>query len=403
MSAEYSARVDESGNVYAIEPEGERLVGQYADVPESEAVDFFVRKFNDTNASLVLIEQRVKNNSGAKDLGDALSKVEIAVSEKHGIGNYSALQARIDALKPTIAALLEADATQKAEAIEKAKADRLQLVLRIEALAAQDPQKIQWKNTTSEVDQLFSTWQDLQKIGPRLPKNDADELWKRFRNARQQLDKLRRAYFSELDSKTKEAKTAKESLIAQAVALAPKGAEGIADYRLLLEKWKKSPRANKKLEDSLWQQFKVAGDVLYNAKKTQDAAEDESFAENLTVKLSILENAEKLLQIDDPDAARTQLTNLTKQWDKAGKVPRAHLKSTEERMRKVEQHVKKLEDQKWAASDPEKQARQDGLAGQITKKIADLENLLSEETDKAKISELQSALDTQREWLKVVS
>ncbi len=403
MSTQHNARVDDTGTVYAIEPQGERVVGQYADVSPEEAIEFFVRKFNDTNAALVLIEQRAKNHSSAKELAESLSKVQEAVTAKAGIGNYEALQVRIDSLTPEIEKLGSEEAQHKTEAIEKATVARRELVEQIEKLAASDPQKIQWKTTTTEVESLFASWQEQQKTGPRIPKTDADELWKRFRTARQQLDKQRRTYFAELDSKTKEAKSAKEALIAQAEALAPRGAEGIREYKNLLESWKKSPRANKKLEDTLWSKFKAAGDVLYSAKKAQDTAEDESYSANLDAKLAVLADAENLLTVENAVEARTQLSAIQKRWDKAGKVPRAHHKSTEERMRKVETHVKKLEDAQWAASDPEKQARQDGLAGQITKKISELEKQLAQENDASKKKDLETALATQREWLNVVS
>ena len=403
MSEEYSARVDENGNVYAIEPNGERLVGQYADVSPEEAIAFFTKKFNDTNASLVLIEQRVKNNTGGKDLSESLNKIIAAVEAKAGLGNYSALSARIDALKSKIDVLLEQESAHKAELLEAAKLKRQEIVASIEKLAARDPQKIQWKSATAEIESLFSQWQELQKTGPRIPKSEADDLWKRFRTARQTLDKERRAYFSELDSRTKEAKATKEKLISQAEALAPKGAEGIAQYRSLLEQWKKAPRAGKKVEDTLWFKFKSAGDVLYEAKKSQDAAEDESYAENLDTKLAILSEAEALLENDNAADARQKLSLIVKRWEKAGKVPRAHVKSTEERMKKVETHVRKLEEKEWASTDPEKQARQDGLAEQIRHKIQELESELSSTSDENKKKELENALSTQKEWLKVLN
>lgn len=405
MSDQIQSRVDEDGNVFVVDVNGERLIGQYPDVSPVEAIAFFERKFTDTNSSLVIIEQRLKRKASTKELTESLKKVQKAVEEKAGIGNYDALQVRIDTVLKEISLLAESESAEKTLAVEKARADREQIVTEIEKLADQDPAKIQWKKTTADVDALFASWQNLQKSGPRLPKAEADELWKRFRTARQTLDKLRRNFFASLDSQSKEAKSVKEQLITQAEMLDATSSSSIAAYRELLEKWKKAPRAGKKTDDALWDRFKACGDKLYQAKKEADTAEDESYAGNLDVKLAILAEAEKLTSAEDPVSARAELNNLQKKWEKAGKVPRAHFKSTEDRMRKVEFAVKKLEEKHWQDSNPEKIARSEGLAGQIEEKIDKLTSELlvaQKDNNVSKIAELESAISTQQEWLNVL-
>ena len=405
MSEHIQSRVDEHGNVFVVDVNGERLIGQYPDVTPEEAIAFFERKFNDTNSSLVIIEQRLKRKASTKELSESLRKVQKAVEEKAGIGNYDALQIRIDAVQQNIAQLAESETAEKSLAVEKARAEREKIVSDIEKIAAQDPAKIQWKKTTADVDKLFASWQNLQKTGPRLPKAEADELWKRFRTARQTLDKLRRNFFASLDSQSKEAKSAKEELIAQAEKLDATSSSSVSSYRELLEKWKKAPRAGKKADDALWDRFKAVGDKLYQAKKEADTAEDESYAGNLDVKLEILAEAETLISSSDPVAARSELNKLQKKWEKAGKVPRVHFKSTEDRMKKVELAVKKLEEQHWQDSNPEKIARSQGLAGQIEEKIDKLKAELSvaqKDNNTSKIAELESAIATQKEWLNVL-
>jgi hypothetical protein len=405
MSDQIQSRVDEDGNVFVVDVNGERLIGQYPDVTPEEAIGFFERKFNDTNSSLVIIEQRLKRKASTKELTESLKKVQKAVEEKAGIGNYDALQVRIETIHKEITLLAESESADKTLAVEKARADREHIVAEIEKIAAQDPAKIQWKKTTADVDELFSSWQNLQKTGPRLPKAEADELWKRFRTARQKLDKLRRNFFASLDSQSKEAKSVKEQLISQAEKLDATSSSSVAAYRELLEKWKKAPRAGKKTDDAFWDRFKAIGDKLYQAKKEADTAEDESYAGNLDVKLSILADAEKLTSSEDPVLARAELNNLQKKWEKAGKVPRAHFKSTEDRMKKVEFAIKKLEEKHWQDSNPEKIARSEGLAGQIEEKIDKLtaELLIAQkENNVSHIAELESAISTQKEWLDVL-
>lgn len=405
MSEKTTARVDEAGHVYVVETDGERLIGQYADVTPEEALAFFERKFNDTNSALVLLEQRAKRGAPASEISESAKKIAEQVEARNGIGNYTALAERLDKLVASLSELSEAEKEKNAAAVEESRLARVAIVEQIEALAATDPAKIQWKTTTAKVDELFAAWQAAQKSGPRLSKSESNELWKRFRDARQKLDQHRRAFFAELDSKNKGAKSAKEELISKAEALLSQGTNGVAAYRALLDQWKLAPRAGKKIDDALWARFKAAGDALYAAKKEQDEVVDASYAGNLEVKLAILAEAETLLEATDRVDARAKLNALQKKWDAAGKVPRAQLKPTEERMRKVEQAVRKLEDNHWNASNPEKQARSEGLAGQIEEKIEKLEAELAaakSAKDSKKATELEKAIKTQKEWLAVL-
>ena len=405
MSEKTTARVDEAGHVYVVEADGERLIGQYADVTPEEALAFFERKFNDTNSALVLLEQRAKRGAPASEISESAKKIAEQVEARNGIGNYTALAERLDKLVASLSELSEAEREKNAAAVEESRLARVAIVEQIEALAATDPAKIQWKTTTAKVDELFTAWQAAQKSGPRLSKTESNELWKRFRDARQKLDQHRRAFFAELDSKNKGAKSAKEELISKAEALLSQGTNGVAAYRALLDQWKLAPRAGKKIDDALWVRFKAAGDALYAAKKEQDEVEDASYAGNLEVKLAILAEAETLLDATDRVQARAKLNALQKKWDAAGKVPRAQLKPTEERMRKVEQAVRKLEDNHWNESNPEKQARSEGLAGQLEEKIEKLEAELTaakSAKDSKKTTELEEAIKTQKEWLAVL-
>ena len=77
--------------------------------------------------------------------------------------------------------LTEAQNAEDKAASEAAVVERTAIVEAAEALAAQDPAKTQWKQTTTELDALFARWQSHQHDGPRIPKGEANELWKRSR------------------------------------------------------------------------------------------------------------------------------------------------------------------------------------------------------------------------------
>ncbi len=405
MSETQLGRVDEAGNVYAITDSGERLVGQYADVPAEEALAFFARKYADVAQTVVLLEQRVKRGAPANEIKSSLASVRKAVDAAIGVGDFANLSARLDKVAEAVSELGAVEVVKNTEATDAAKAERLAIVEAMEALAGQDPLKVQWKQATATADELFAKWQEHQKSAPRLSKTESNELWKRFRDARSKIDQHRRSHFAELDSRNKGAKAAKDALVAKAEELATAGPAGIPKYRALLDEWKISPRAGKKIDDALWARFKAAGDVLYGAKAEEDAVEDESFAANLVVKLELLSEAEKLMSVTDRVQARQSLNTIQKKWDAAGKVPRAQVKSIEDRMRKVEAAVRGLEDNHWNASNPEKQARSEGLAGQLETKIAKLEGELAaaqEAKNTKSAKELTEAISTQKAWLAIL-
>ncbi|WP_233563714.1 DUF349 domain-containing protein [Cryobacterium tepidiphilum] len=398
-------RVDEDGTVYVREADGERMVGQYPDATPAEALAYFERKYVELNGQVTLLEQRAKGGAPAGDIAKAVANLSTAVQGANAVGNLAALQERLAALGGTVTELTEQQSSEAKAAIEAAVAERTAIVEEAERLAAEDPSKTQWKQASATLDSLFAKWQAHQHDAPRIPKGEANELWKRFRAARSTIEQHRKAFFAELDSAHKEVRTRKQELIDKAEGLAPQGVAGIPAYRGLLEDWKKAGRSGKKQDDAMWARFKAAGDVLYAAKSEIDAQENEEFSGNLTQKLELLTEAEALLTETDRTKARTALTGIQRRWDAIGKVPRDQVKVVEERLRKVEAAVRKLDDEHWKRNNPETKARTEGLAGQLHDAIAKLEADLEAAKatkDQAAIQEANEALEARKAWLRAI-
>lgn len=398
-------RVDETGTVFVRTSDGEREVGQYPDATAEEALAYFERKYADLAGQVGLLEQRVRRGAPAADVAKAVTSLRESVAGAHAVGDLDALARRLEALSGTTKELTEQQQAEAKAALGEAIAERTRIVEEAEALAAQDPAKTQWKQATAELDALFASWQKHQQDGPRLPKNEANELWKRFRTARSTIEQHRKAFFAELDAAHRDVRARKQQLIERAEALAPRGADAVADYRALLDEWKLAGRAGKKVDDALWAKFKAAGDVLFQAKAEVDAKEDESYRANLTEKLALLEEAEKLLTETDPKKARAALNRIQRSWDEIGRVPRDQVRPVEDRLRKVETHVRSLEDERWQREDPEKKARSEGMVGQLQDAITKLEAELAAAQaagDTRAAAEAREALEARRAWLKAV-
>jgi hypothetical protein len=395
-------RVDETGTVFVREGDGERVVGQYPDGTAEEALAYFERKFTDLAGQVGLLEQRARRGAPASDIAKAVATLRKNVAEANAVGDLAALAARLDKLSGAVEELTEQQSAESKAQVEAAVAERTAIVAEAEALAAEDPARIQWKQTTTTLDALFARWQTHQHEGPRIPKNEANDLWKRFRAARSTIEHNRKAFFADLDTQHRDVRSRKTSLIEQAEALIPRGADGVPEYRQLLDQWKLAGRAGKRNDDALWARFKAAGDAIYGAKAEVDARENEEYSANLELKLALLEEAEPLLTATDRESARSALLSIQQRWDEIGRVPRDNVRPIEDRLRKVEAAVRKLDEQHWERNNPEKKARSEGLASQLSAAIAKLEQELDEAKaggDAVKVKAAQEALDARKIWL----
>ncbi|MEP6842918.1 MAG: DUF349 domain-containing protein [Pseudolysinimonas sp.] len=395
-------RADDDGTVYVREADGDRAVGQYPDATPGEAIAYFERKYVELAGQVGLLEQRVRGGAPARDVAKAIAHLKVAVTGANAVGDLASLSERLEKLGSSVTELTDKQSAEAKAAVGDAVAEREKLVAEVELLAAQDPAKAQWKQVSTQLDALFARWQTHQQDGPRLPKTEGDELWRRFRAARTTIEGHRKAFFAELDGTHREARTRKQDLAEKAEAMASKGSAAIPDYRKLLDDWKNAGRAGKKVDDALWARFKAAGDLLYAAKAEVDAHENAEFAVNLEQKLELLPEAEKLLTETDRTVAKEKLLAIQRKWDAIGKIPRDSMKSVEDRLRKVETAVRKLDEEHWNRSNPEKQARSDGLASQLSAAIEKLEKELAAAQaagDARKITDAEEALAARKIWL----
>jgi hypothetical protein len=395
-------RVDEDGTVYVREGDGERAVGQYPDGTQEEALAYFERKYTDLAGQVSLLEQRARRGAPANDVAKSVANLRSAVEGANAVGDLASLLTRLDALGGTVEELTEQQSAEAKAAVEQAVAERTAIVEEAEGLAAQDPARTQWKQTSAALDALFARWQAHQHDGPRLPKAKADELWKRFRGARSTIEHNRKAFFADLDNQHRDVRARKNALIEQAEALIPQGADGVPEYRRLLDQWKLAGRAGKKNDDALWARFKAAGDAIYAAKAEVDARDNVEYEANLQQKLALLDEAEPILHEKDREKARAALLSVQERWDAIGRVPRDQVRPIEDRLRKIEAAVRRLDEEHWERNNPEKKARAEGLAGQLNAAIAKLEQELAEAKasgDESKVKAAQEALDARRIWL----
>lgn len=396
-------RVAADGTVYVRDGENEHAVGQFAHGTPAEALDFYTRRFADFENQVALLETRIAKGTAGTEVTKAVEKLAAQLATPTMVGDLQALRERISKLETAAQDFISQYQAQREAAREKAYAQRSEIVAQAEQIAAQVTGQINWRTSSQTLSELFDKWQQLQREGVYLPKPQADQLWQRFKQARNSFEAARRKHFAQLAVKNDEIAAAKEKLIAQAEKLAEKGAAAVGEYRKLLDSWKAQGHGNRKTAQAQWERFKAAGDVIYAANKEQLAVLDQELSANFTAKQELLDTlAPAILEADCHKQARKLLTQLQTKWDQIGHVPRAQVREVEDQLTAVEAHVRALEEAHWQATDPEPQARSAGLRAQLTESITKLESEIAQAVD-AKKAELEQKLATQKAWLAAIN
>ncbi|WP_405954434.1 DUF349 domain-containing protein [Streptomyces phaeochromogenes] len=391
MSSDPWGRVDETGTVYVRTADGEQVVGSWQAGSPDEALAYFERKYEGLVVEIGLLERRVKTTDlSAKDAQIAIDHIREQVDAHHAVGDLDALKVRLDKLVETVEARREERKAQRAKQSDEARHSKEALVTEAEELAQSD----QWRAAGERLRALVDTWKGL----PRLDRKSDDELWHRFSHARSAFSKRRKAHFASLDAQREEARKTKEKLVAEAESLSASTDWGptAARYRELMADWKAAGRAQREHEDDLWNRFRGAQDVFFAARSSVFAERDAEQTENLKLKEELVEEAEKLVPVQDLKAARAAFRSINERWEAIGHVPRDARPKVEGRMHTVERALQESEETEWRRTNPEARARAEGLTGQLQAAVDKLQGQIEtarSSGNNARADKLQKELD----------
>lgn len=346
-------RVENDGTVLVKMPDGsEKQVGQWAAGDPNDGLAFYIRKYHEIENELSLALQRLKEGKGnAEAVFKLIERVKTSLETPNFVGDLGILSTKIEELQ-VLAAVKKAEfSAAKAIAKEKAMEKRKQLVEEAEKLVNSK----QWKVTTQRFKDIVEEWKKL----PHGAKSEEQALWKRFSAARSAFDKTRRQYFSTLESGRKEASKIKSEIVTQAKAIADSKEwnDTANKFRNLMAKWKSAPILERKEEQKLWKEFKLAQDVFFAARTAALSVLDEEHSKNLEAKKVLAEKAEKILPITDIKSARQALKPIQEEWSKIGHVSRKDKDKIESRLKAVEEAIRNAEKNELNRTDPAKSAR----------------------------------------------
>lgn len=393
-------RVAVDGSVFVRTAEGEKQIGSWAAGTPADGLAFFERKFDGLKAEVELLEKRLNgSNLDVKDADSAIAKLREALVEPHAIGDLAALRTRLDRLGEVAEKRRAARREARARQLTEAAAHKERIVSEAESLV----ESTEWKATGERLRALVDEWKGV----PRLDRRADDELWSRFSSARSAFAKRRKAHFAHLDAEREEVRQRKEALVEQAEELSDSTdwAATAQRFRDLMRQWKAAGRAQRDVEDKLWERFKSAQDTFFTARNADLDQRDAGFRENLARKEELLLEAQRLVSdgaVKDYKAARTTLRSIQQRWEEIGPVPRDAKPRVEGALRDVERAVADSEQAEWKRTNPEARARAEATVRQLETSIGKFEKELEKARangQQRKADEAEAALTARREWL----
>jgi hypothetical protein len=390
VSNEYG-HVDEDGNVFLNSADGPVKIAQYTIGDSAQGLAFFTKRFDDLVAEIELTVARLTDGKASVDSVKALmDRIAKTVESPNLLGNLSVLTEHSTKLTVLLEEQKQKVAQAKAEAKAAAVAKREELVAAAEALS----NSTAWKVTGEKYKELLDEWKSVANVDRGIEQ----ELWKRFSSARSVFDKARRTHFAALDAARTEASSAKQAIIDKAKELSEstEWAATTTALKKLMDDWKGLARAGKAEEEKLWSEFKAAQDKFFTTRNSANEARDEELGKNLVAKQELAVQAEALLPITDLEAAKVALRDIAAKWESIGHVPRNDKERIERRLKKVEDEVRKMQEEIWRRSKPEVIDRANTLVASFEASIAKLEaSLVTAEKsgDKAASAKLKEQIE----------
>lgn len=255
----------------------------------------------------------------------------------------------------------------------------------------------------ADVEDVISAFHQLQKLhqeyretGP-VAKELRDEIWKRFKDASTVINKRHQDHFEAIKAKEEE-NLVKKTELSQKVEALEFGElktynqwEDMTKQVLAMQaEWKTIGFTPRKMNNEVFERFRVACDRFFQAKTAYFKANREKLNANLTAKNALIEKAEALKDSTDWGATTNKFIELQKEWKTIGPV--AH-KVSDAVWKRFNDACNYFFDKKNEANAGQRKEEEANL--ELKKAvIADLEKLAENAGDNL----LQSVRDLQARW-----
>ena len=384
-------RIDTDGNAFVTTPSGERLVGVWQAGTAAEGLAHYGARFDDVATEVVYLKTRLDTHpSEAAHLKAKAAQLRDSLDEAAIIGD-------IEGLKTQLNHVIDNADTAALRAKEEKQARQAAAIAKKEALAAEAEElaesSTEWKAAGDRIRAILEEWKKIRGIDRKTD----DELWKRYSRARDAFNRRRGAHFAELDRGRASARRTKEELLAKAEELKTptEWNETARAFRDLMDKWRHAGRAQREVDEKLWQAFKAAQDHFFNARHAETNKRNEEFEANAIAKEELLQRYDSLINpTTNLEAARKHLSELQEKWEAIGYVPKNRVQEFEQRIRALEARVSDAANAQWRRTDPEALAR----AEQFTAKVEEFRKAAETAAAKGKTKEAEKLRAQAQQW-----
>ena len=314
------------GTVYVREAEGERAVGQYPDATPEEALAYFERKFTELAGQVSLLEQRVRGGAPAADVAKAVTALTDRRSPTRTPSATSRRsRERLEKLGGRPSASSPRSSRPRRKAGGRGRARRARGARR-RGRDARRPGPGQGAVEAGHrpARRALRALADAPAGRPAPPQEREQRALEAVpRRPHHHRDRTARRSSPSSTPCTATRAPASRSSSRRPRRSPTKGADGIPDYRTLLDDWKLAGRAGKKVDDALWAQFKAAGDVLYARQGRGRRGRERRVRGEPRGQARAARRGRAAADRDRPRRPRTRPSlGIQRRWDEIGKVPR---------------------------------------------------------------------------------
>lgn len=286
---------------------------------EKEKADNLVKK----QAVLAELRELLQSEGSLKEIHDSFN----AIQEKwKAIGAVP--RAEINALWENYRFLIEQffdkvklNRELRDMGLKKNLEEKLALCERVEGLLLESSINESFK-------QLQECHQQWKEIGP-VPSDKSDEIWERFKNASDAVNKRRQEYYDKMKDEQSNNLLAKialceklEELLKNEVATVKQWNDMTNEVNELFNLWKTIGAVPKSENESIWNRFKKPIDAFFIRKKEAFATMKADQEVNAEKKAELCAKAEAIAERKDWKAATAELIELQKEWKTIGSVSR---------------------------------------------------------------------------------
>ncbi len=223
------------------------------------------------------------------------------------------LKALLAVLTPKVQELREADEWQRWANVGVQE----QLCAQMEALRAlEDPEAI-----AREVRELQQQWRQAADV----PRAQADQLWRRFKTAHDEVWVAREAYFAAEAEIRAQNLAQKAALCEKAEALAESTSwiQTAEEIKRMQAEWKTIGPVSRGREKAVWDRFRAACDRFFTRRHEDLVARKGLWADNLAKKEALWVRAEALAESTDWEQSAAEIRRLQAEWKTIGPVKKS--------------------------------------------------------------------------------